>query len=489
VYAVDTFNHRVQRFRPTGEFAGLWGEPGTGEGQFQAPSGIALAGDGTVYVIDTANNRVQRFDGDGEFLTSWGTPDSEKGQFADPAAVAIAPDGSVLVADRVRDAIQRFSPDGEFLDRWGMSGSAFGQILAPQGLAVASDGTVFVADSGNHRVQVFRPDGTPLRVWGGSGSGEGRFAFPAGIALGPDDEVYVVDRGNSRVQVFGPDGVFLRAFGEAGSGPGQLRQPQGIAVGDDGTVFVSDLRNSRVQLFSADGRYLDSIGSLGAGDGQFAWPTDVDVASDGTLLVTDSGVAGGGNNRVQQFLTDGTYVGQWGGSGGLQGQMRDPYAVARSRDGTVYVADLGNHRLQAFAVRAPDWWRAQYYGNRYLASRELLVTRHQDIAFDWGNGSPRAEVPADGFSARFERGLELAPGLYSFTVRAQGGVRLWVDDELLMDHWLGLAGEQTAVVEVRGDQAWVRLEFADVDGPASLFLEWAPAGDEPFELYVPLAER
>ena len=44
-----------------GVFGSKWGTEGTGPGQFDGPSGIAVASDGSVYVTDYFNHRVQKF--------------------------------------------------------------------------------------------------------------------------------------------------------------------------------------------------------------------------------------------------------------------------------------------------------------------------------------------------------------------------------------------------------------------------------------------
>ena len=57
-------NHRIQKFRPMGEFVAKWGSEGGGDGEFASPSGgarIAIDASGSVYVGDAGNNRIQKF--------------------------------------------------------------------------------------------------------------------------------------------------------------------------------------------------------------------------------------------------------------------------------------------------------------------------------------------------------------------------------------------------------------------------------------------
>ncbi len=61
-------------------------------------------------MTDQANGRIQQFLRDGTFLGAWGTPGSGDGQFAEPGGVAVDPAGRVLVADTGNARIQVFRP-------------------------------------------------------------------------------------------------------------------------------------------------------------------------------------------------------------------------------------------------------------------------------------------------------------------------------------------------------------------------------------------
>jgi hypothetical protein len=61
VYLCEFGNHRVQKFTRDGQFLGLWGENGRRDGQLDQPWGITRDSRGRMYVLDTYNHRVQRF--------------------------------------------------------------------------------------------------------------------------------------------------------------------------------------------------------------------------------------------------------------------------------------------------------------------------------------------------------------------------------------------------------------------------------------------
>ncbi|MCP4358841.1 MAG: hypothetical protein GY796_12550, partial [Chloroflexi bacterium] len=91
---------------------------------------------------------------------------------------------------------------------------------------------------------------------------------------------------------------------------------------------------------------LHEPGFPGAGPGEFLAPRDVTVASDGTIFVLDSG-----NQRVQAFDADGELLTSWGEPGAGPGQFspegQGPWGIAAD-DEFVYVADTWNHRIEKF---------------------------------------------------------------------------------------------------------------------------------------------
>ena len=105
-----------------------WGSYGSGDGQFNAPSGVAVDSSGNVYVADTDNHRIQKFNSSGGFITKWGSSGSGDGQFNYPYGVAVDSSGNVYVADTSNDRIQKFNSTGGFITKWGSYGSGDGQF-------------------------------------------------------------------------------------------------------------------------------------------------------------------------------------------------------------------------------------------------------------------------------------------------------------------------------------------------------------------------
>jgi serine/threonine-protein kinase len=88
---------------------------------------------------------------------------------------------------------------------------------------------------------------------------------------------------------------------------------------------------------------LGTLGSRGTATGQFIFPTDIAVASDGSVYVSDSG-----NHRIQKFDSEGIFINSWGTRGSDDGQFISPDGISLGADGVLYVADRRNDRVQKF---------------------------------------------------------------------------------------------------------------------------------------------
>jgi len=80
-------------------------------------------------------------------------------------------------------------------------------------------------------------------------------------------------------------------------------------------------------------------------------------------------------------------------------------------------------------------WQAFYYNNQTLSGSPALVRDESDINYDWGSSSPDPSVSADHFSARWTGYLNVTPGTYRFTATSDDGIRVWVDNALIINQW------------------------------------------------------
>jgi hypothetical protein len=271
-----------------GTFLTTWGSFGTGDGQFNSPVGVAVGPAGNVYVVDQGNHRIQKFDNTGTFLTTWGSKGTGDGQFEVPWAVAVDGSGNVFVTDGEESPVQRvqkFDSTGTFLTKWGSAGTGDGQFACPLGIAVGGSGNVFVTDTCNERIQEFDNTGTFLTKWGVARSGYDAL----GIAVGLGGNVLVDEQ--ITVKVYTSTGTFLSSFSSGGED--QLDE---IAVAGGVNIFLTDQDSSNVQLLTNTGTFLTTWGSTGSGDGQFNQPEGIAVDKNGNVFVADNG-----NHRIQKF--------------------------------------------------------------------------------------------------------------------------------------------------------------------------------------------
>jgi sugar lactone lactonase YvrE len=103
-------------------------------------------------------------------------------------------------------------------------------------------------------------------------------------------------------------------------------------------------------------------------------------APDGTLYVADTG-----NHRIQHLAANGTVLDTWGSFASLDqgeapgGTFNEPWGIAVAPDGTVYVADTWNHRIQHFAA---DGRFLGMWGTFGQAETQTAFWGHRDVAVD-----------------------------------------------------------------------------------------------------------
>jgi hypothetical protein len=117
-------------------------------------------------------------------------------------------------------------------------------------------------------------------------------------------------------------------------------------------------------------------------------------------------------------------------------------------------------------------WKGEYFANRRLAGEPALVRDDARVDFGWGAGAPAPGLPADKFSVRWTRQLYFAAGAYRFSVEADDGARLWVDDRLVIDQWHDGIGSYSADVNLAAGQHRVRMEMYEHTGDAKARLWW-----------------
>jgi sugar lactone lactonase YvrE len=275
-YVVDTVNMRIQKFDPTGKFLMLIGNGrGEGDGQFKAlagdsgdirgtgPSGVAVDSEGNIYVADTWNHRVQKFGPAGNFLTRWGefvdlgsaeaaSDPARDSKFYGPRGVAIGPGDNLYVSDTGNKRIVIFDKTGKYVRQIssGLSPERRqqnypftqpGEMNEPIGVAVDGAGNVYVADTLNKRIQKFDANGGNVGVWPVTGQGwdPGEFLEPFVALDAQGTNLYVSAPTSKQILKYNTaDGTLLGQ--KATEGAVTLKLPTGLTVGADGTLYVVD---------------------------------------------------------------------------------------------------------------------------------------------------------------------------------------------------------------------------------------------------------
>jgi len=171
---------------------------------------------------------------------------------------------------------------------------------------------VYVSDTRKGKVYVFDLDGKAKRTIGGS-----EILVPLYIAKSPaDGKIYVTDRRRRTIHIYEPSGKFIKDFDPklpATELPkfdtgGVQWAPVALAFGDDGTMYVTEILNGhRMLIFAPDGTFKTSVGTAGvvtdakASPEIFQFPNSIKV-HDGSVWIADSN-----NRRLQVFDLEGKF--------------------------------------------------------------------------------------------------------------------------------------------------------------------------------------
>ena len=242
------------------------------------PVGLAERSDGSVLVTDFTGDRLLLLSDDGVMLATWGERGSGPGQFQGPSGVAITPSGNVIVVEFMGQRVQELDPHGNFVrfldggdsarlyvnDRMPMAGmegmdmpvapgDPTGLFVFPTDVAVGPDGTIYISNTHRYEILVFDADGDLRDAWGRKGPGAGEWEVPVGLATDAHGNLFVADSANFRVQGLDPTGrVFLvsRADERWYQSTRRIYSPTDVAIDSSGRLYVADFAASRVQRFS-----------------------------------------------------------------------------------------------------------------------------------------------------------------------------------------------------------------------------------------------
>lgn len=367
IYVVDQGNDRIEELGSKSEFLRAFGKEGTGKGELLDPVAVAINPNGNVWVGDFLNNRVDEFSETGEALGSFGTAGEGNAQFKGPYGVAFS-DGSAYVVDQGNARVEIFTLAGVYSGQFGTKGTGNGQFSTSYGISsdpVSAD--LYVTDGGNSRIEQFDPSGTFIAAFASKGTGNGQLEAPENAVADATGEIFTPDPGNNRVERWEPvpvPPVYTAQLGAYGSEAGQFNEPRDIATAKNGNLFVLDSANGRVQETGPEGKYNAQFGSNGTGAGQMSGPSGIAVDSKGNIWIADTA-----NNRIDEFNEKREFIGAFGFgvsdgesklevcttscraglAGSAAGQLAQPRGIGVPANGTVYVSDTANNRIEEYA--------------------------------------------------------------------------------------------------------------------------------------------
>jgi hypothetical protein len=260
-------------------------------------------------------------------------------------AAGVLASGVSFVAQATAPAIA-FDATADFLKT---PGDVF---LGPVGgVGTNSKGQIFVYTRTGHPYatlgdnRTFSHGGSRLLQFDQSGKfvrelGQDVYGFNAAIGLrvDPQDNVWAIDQAAQQLIKFDTEGRVTLVLG---------RKPEAIAVRPAAAPAGRAAAGGEGPAPAGGGRGAGRGGAPGAGTpgSSFGQPSDVAWDRAGNIYVAD-GI--GANNRIAKFDKDGRFLLHWGQTGSGPGQFNGAKALAIDAQDNVYVADMGNKRIQVF---------------------------------------------------------------------------------------------------------------------------------------------
>jgi DNA-binding beta-propeller fold protein YncE len=277
-----------------------------------------------------------------------GTEGERASQLARPYDVYHAGNGRIFVSDGLKGKVLLFDAEGQELRVLGETGQ--GSLGKPMGIDGDGNGTLYVADARASRVVALNDAGEFIAGYGGSEV----LHNPVDVDVDPErDALWVVDSYMHQVVKFSlsTGEVLLRIGNDVGDLTAKREILQNVAMGTHGAPQTAqgdpDAELDGGAIAEEDDEPLieprDLLENRGSGPGEFRYPGYVAVAPDGTVFVTDQL-----NFRIQVFSPEGEYLREVGRHGRVPGAFARPKGIAVDSQGHLYVADAVFNNIQIF---------------------------------------------------------------------------------------------------------------------------------------------
>ncbi|CAF1406087.1 unnamed protein product [Adineta ricciae] len=296
-------------------------------------------------------------------ITGWSG--INESQLNHPWGLALTYDRTLYVADRFNSRIQKFLSGSTKATTVvgnpnGVPNTTLNSLYYPSKIALDANENLYIADGYNNRTLFWGKNSNSGVIIGGSGiagNALNELTFPFDIARDPDlDITYVLDYGNNRIMGYKPGnstGFIVAGGNGSGSGFTQLDHPMAMhfdSVTNSLIIAIFNRHNIVRWPLGANNWTLvagDINGLSGSTSTSLQLPTGLTLDPMGNLYVADLG-----NHRIQLFLNgemNGTTIaGITGQPGNDSLSLYYPYTIVLDNQLNLYVADNANHRIQKF---------------------------------------------------------------------------------------------------------------------------------------------
>jgi sugar lactone lactonase YvrE len=366
LYIADTGNHKIRRVNAARDsithVAGTGTAGSTGDGgaptsaKLNSPGNVFATAAGVLYIADTGNHKIRR-------------------------------------VNAARDSITTIAGTGTAGATGDSGAAASAKLNSPGGVVVSSAGVIYVADTGNHKIRRITAARDSITTFAGTGtagsSGDGgaarsaQLSSPSGLCLDSAGNLYVADTGNHKIRRITPAGVITTVAGTGSpgfSGDGdlpanaQLSFPKSVALDSSGALYVSDYFNHRLRRINPSGNITTLAGDGSAGFAgnsgasslaKLDRPSGIFIDRNGNLYMADSG-----NHRLRRLAPD-DVRGLSGRRTVAPGRLTQLLRVALTGDGATRVHSLTF--TLADVDTATGLSRSDFSGFRFYESADTLL--------------------------------------------------------------------------------------------------------------------
>ena len=144
---------------------------------------------------------------------------------------------------------------------------------------------------------------------------------------------------------------------------------------------------------------------------------------------------------------------------------------------------LGLSAAGPLAAQSGTVWDAKYYKTPTLSGTPAITRQDTAIAFDWGTGSPGADIPNDNFSVRWGTDVFFPAGTYRFWALADDNIRVNVGFAISpqIDTFNNPAVNQivSADVTLPAGTHHIQVDYREVTETARVYVTWANLATNP----------